>query len=295
MTFEAYYGGDGGGHSRAHVHAYLQDSTPPRHQRELGGSGGTLYVRGMAEVTVVRNGCTSSFRSPGCHGEAHLKDLRHLSHDKMSPQPNYMTPRKSPSDSRAGSAAFASKMDDRYSYLPSQSSIALTSHLFGLYSTNGSPQTPSSPTEGGSQRRQGGRDNSPSASFRSTTPTASAHFPKNKPVEPHFIRDEMSDGSPLSSVQRLARHQRPTSSFRSSAERDSYVKAQPQRLDSCSPLTSDFDKCKAKGRGGTSSFKYSGSIGDAHIRALTKPVDVCLAYGDSAQRPVSSRGHQPRY
>lgn len=290
-------------------HAYLQNSTPPQHQRSVGGTGGTLYVTGMADATVKRGGCSSSFRTPEDHGDAHIKVLRHLSHDKLASQPNYFTPKKSPSESRIGSAAFASKIDDRHSYIPSNSTSVITSRLFGLYE----PSTTRSPHERPGSAASGGRV-TPSASFRSVTPTASAHIPKNKPVEPHFIRDDPSlsaypsspiGGGSSSSVQR---RQRPTSSFRNSADRDSYVKAQPSRQDRYSPLVSDFDKCQrndrgerpgssgshaASPRGGTSSFKSKTTIGDAHIRAMNKPVDVCLAYSPtraskSPRRPSSS-------
>lgn len=292
----------GGGYSNAQQ-AYLQDATPPRHQRQLGGNGGTLFVPGMADSAVKRNGCTSSFRSsPGAHGEAHMKELRHLSHDKLSPQLSSFTPRKSPSESRAGSAAFSAKVDDRYSYLPSASASELTSRLFGAYEPN-AMSPPQQSARRGSTTARGG---SPSASFRSTTPTASAHFRKNKLIEPHYLSDEpqtntssspQPPGAGMSSVQRQSRL-RPTSSFRSSADRDSYIKALPQRLDSYSPLVSDFDKC-ARGRGspssprgGTAPFKSKTSIGDAHIRAMNKPVDVCLAYS-SPQSPPHRNSPRP--
>jgi hypothetical protein len=277
-------------------HAYLQNATPPLHQRSVGGSGGTLYVTGMADAAVKRGGCSSSFRTPEDHGDAHIKVLRHLSHDKMSPQPNYFTPKKSPSESRAGSAAFASKKDDRHSYIPSNSTSALTSRLFGLYE----PSVTRSPHERPGSAASGRA--SPSASFRSVTPSASAHIPKNKPVEPHFIRDDRVGGSDPSAgtSSPVQRGQRPTSSFRNSADRDSYVKAQPSRQDRYSPLVSDFDKCQrgsgdrpgsaSSPRGGTASFKSKTTIGDAHIRAMNKPVDVCLAYSPS-RASVSPRRH----
>lgn len=289
-------------------HAYLQNSTPPQHQRSVGGSGGTLYVTSMADAAVRRGGCSSSFKTPEDHGSAHIKALKHLSHDKLSSQPNYFSPKKSPSESRAGSAAFAAKRDDRHSYIPTSSTATITSRLFGVYE----PSVTRSPHERPGSAAAGGRA-SPSASFRSITPTASAHIPKNAPIEPHYIRDDphVFEASPNGSSS-IQRRQRPTSSFRNSADRDSYIKAQPARQDRYSPLVSDFDKCQPRSgdrphsaglgrglsssspRGGTSSFKSNTTIGDAHIRAMNKPVDVCLAYSPTRVAGVSPSRHSGR-
>lgn len=235
-------------YSESYVH------TPSRTPRTPGGS--TLYIAGLSDQKVRGGGCSSAFRSTSSFGDAHIKDLQQqITPLRYAPPVSYMTPRGTPSESRVGTSAFASSSSDRHSYIPK-------CHTPPCTSTSSPVQTQRALT--------------PSASFKSKTPIACAHFVSmTKPTDPHFVS---VGGSPQPSP--ISGKMRPTSSFKSSSGRDSYIKALPQTTDAYSPLRSDFDSKSRAGenRRGSSAFVSATSIGDAHIKAVTKPVDTCVAY-----------------
>ena len=210
----------------------------------------TLYVSSLSSgIRRSPNSCSSAFRSQ-TKRDSHIQDLsQHVTAGQWSPRRDYFGPvdavavgihnnnneeassprPSSGSHSRFGTSAFVSKLDDRYSYLPS---------------SQGRPSTP-----------RGQQDQA-------------------SPVRP---------GSTLgSSVGRSARRPgSPSSSCfgsTSSPARDSYV---PRRsgADGHTPLRSDFDAARAGSpRGGTSAFLSKTTVGDAHIKAMPKLVDTCVAF-----------------
>lgn len=210
------------------------------HERR--GHSSTLYVPSLSSgVRRSPNSCSSAFRSQ-TKRDSHIHDLaQHVTAGQWSPRRDYFGPVDSVGAESAQAASPSRPSSGAHSRLGTSS---FTSKLDDRYSYLPRPATTPRQDASGSQ----------------------------SPARPESAMSSSPGGR--------VRRQGSPSCFgsTSSPARDSYV---PRRSgpDGHTPLRSDFDLLgKRSPRGGTSAFLSKTTVGDAHIKAMPKLVDTCVAF-----------------